>query len=188
MKKIILLIILLTISTNAYAGISVCYNPDNTVKEFILRGNVIPNCDYYDVGLNVTQAKYDIVRNLLQTVPVKYLKKLGAYPVEMSSSEKVAVDDALAAQLDAEFRAGSKAQFDGNNTTATPLRCLAKVILDEINVLRTRDRDRAVDVANATNLANLKTLWAARSSLNDRTLAQAKTAIQNCVDLGETDE
>lgn len=70
---------------------------------------------------------------------------------------------------------------------AKEIRAVLLVILDELNILRTRDRDRSVDVAAATTLADLKTRWAARSSLDDRTAAQGKTAVQNKLDGGSSD-
>ncbi len=67
------------------------------------------------------------------------------------------------------------------------VRGAAAVLVDEINFLRARDRDRADDVAAATSLADLKVRWAARVVLTDRTLAQAKTAIQNKITDGTAD-
>lgn len=172
----------------AFAGITVCYNPDDTVKDFSLSGSSVEGCDYFDIGFNVTEAKYDQIKNLLKTVERRYLKKLSGEPVEMSSAEKVAVDDALAAEIEADLRANSKSQFDGNNQTALGLRCLAKVVLDEINTARKWTRDFKTEVAAATNLANLQSRVATLPTLNDRTLAQAKTAIAGCVDNLEADE
>ena len=67
------------------------------------------------------------------------------------------------------------------------MRAAAAVLVDEINLLRQRDRDRADDVAAPTSLADLKTRCAARASLTDRTLAQAKTAIQAKITAGAVD-
>jgi hypothetical protein len=67
------------------------------------------------------------------------------------------------------------------------VRGAAAVLVDEINALRQRDRDRADDVAAATSLADLKVRWAARAALADRTLAQAKSAIQNKITTGVAD-
>ncbi len=58
------------------------------------------------------------------------------------------------------------------------LRAVALTVLDEVNALRARDRDRAADVAAATSLADLKSRWAARAQLDDRTKAQAKAQVQ----------
>lgn len=57
------------------------------------------------------------------------------------------------------------------------IRGLMLVMMDEINILRTRDRDRSADVAGAATLAALKTAWSARSSLTNRTAAQIKPAL-----------
>lgn len=57
------------------------------------------------------------------------------------------------------------------------LRGVALAAMDEVNVLRQRDRDRAADVAAATSLADLKTRWAARAALADRTPAQVRAAV-----------
>lgn len=67
------------------------------------------------------------------------------------------------------------------------LRSLVILLLSEINTLRQRDRDRAVDVAAATSLANLQTRWAARPPLNDRTAQQAKAALLANIDSGQAD-
>lgn len=66
-------------------------------------------------------------------------------------------------------------------------RAAAFVTMDEINILRQRDRDRAADVAAATTFADLKTRWAARSSLDDRVPSQIRTAIQNKINSGAAD-
>lgn len=70
---------------------------------------------------------------------------------------------------------------------ADVVRAVVLVLIDEINILRLRDRDRSTDVAAATSLADLKTRWAARSQLNDRTGLQAKSAINIKLDAGEAD-
>lgn len=67
------------------------------------------------------------------------------------------------------------------------LRGILLAAIDEINLLRQRDRDRAADVAAATSLADLKTRWAARAALTDRTAAQAKTAVVNKINSGDAD-
>ncbi len=67
------------------------------------------------------------------------------------------------------------------------LRALIITAMDEINLLRQRDVDRSIDVAAATSLADLKTRWAARSALSDRTIAQLKTAVQNKINAGSAD-
>lgn len=83
------------------------------------------------------------------------------------------------------LRAQAVAVFDGDG--ARLLRAIGSVLVDELNILRQRDRDRAADVAAATSLADLKTRWAARSTLADRTLAQAKQAIKDAANSAATD-
>ena len=61
--------------------------------------------------------------------------------------------------------------------TGKVLRAVAKLVVDEINILREWEVSLQAAVAAATSLADLKTRVAALPTLADRTLAQAKTAI-----------
>ncbi len=123
------------------------------------------------------------LRTLLETVPVKYLIVIGSPQVrEMTVQEKAVVDAAIAAALLAERRQAARNIFDTLDFWGRILRAVVSLVVDEINILRQRDRDRAVDVAAAISLADLKVRWAARSSLADRTYAQARTAIRNFID------
>jgi len=70
---------------------------------------------------------------------------------------------------------------------AKALRALVAVLLDEVNALRQWLASFKVEVAAATNLADLKTRVATLPATPDRTLAQAKTAILNKVDGGTVD-
>lgn len=111
-------------------------------------------------------------------VPTKYWR-VGTNPVqEMDAAEKAAVDQAEADAATTADRTAAKADIERRLFVA-----LVKVLIDEINILRTRDRDRAADVATALSLADLKTLWALRAELTDRTGAQARNAIKNEIDL-----
>lgn len=131
---------------------------------------------------DTTPQTVEQLRTLIGTVPVKYLIVIGNPQVrEMTIQEKAAVDAAIAAALLAERRLGAKNLFDAIDLYGRILRAVVALVVDEINILRQRDRDRAVDVAAATTLADLKTRWAARSSLADRTYAQARTAIRNFI-------
>lgn len=86
------------------------------------------------------------------------------------------------------LRAKAKALLDAtDDRIADALRALVLVLVDEINLLRQRDRDRSVDVAGAATLAALKTAWAARPPLADRTGAQARAAIKSHLDSGDAD-
>ena len=66
-------------------------------------------------------------------------------------------------------------------------RAVYLVALDEINLLRQRDVARSADVAASTSLADLKTRWAARAALDDRTVTQFKTAVQGKITSGLAD-
>lgn len=66
-------------------------------------------------------------------------------------------------------------------------RAIILSLIDALNISMQRDRDRATDVAAATSLADLKTRWAARSTLNDITVPQAKAAVQNKINSGNAD-
>ena len=175
------LIPMLLFSNLAFAGISVCYNPDNTMKDFSLRGDQVQGCDYYQAG-----AKYDQVRTLLKTVERRYIKKLGSDPVEMSPAEKVAVDDALAATNETQYRTQQKGQFNG--AQGVYLRAMVDILIKELNTLRQWDESFKAQVALASNLADLKARVAALPTMPDRTLLQAKNAIQADIDSKSVDE
>ena len=157
----------------------------NWAKQYISSQDPIGYIGQNDVLIfeDTTAQTVAELRTFLETVPVKYLIVIGNPQVrEMTTQEKAAVDAALAAALLAERRAGAKNLFDAVDILGRVLRAVIVLVIDEINILRTRDRDRSVDVAAATSLADLKTRWAARSSLSGRTTAQARTAIRNAID------
>ena len=105
-----------------------------------------------------------IVKALVASVGRKYLKVVGDDTAEMNGGEKNAVDAAEVAAIDANLRAVANSLYNGQQEQGQALRALVKVLLDEINTLR------------------------ALHSLGDRTLAQAKTAIQGAIDAGDVDE
>lgn len=61
-----------------------------------------------------------------------------------------------------------------SDPVARAIRAAVLLMMDELNVLRQRDRDRATDVAAATSLADLKTRWALRPGLADRNAGQMR--------------
>lgn len=101
--------------------------------------------------------------------------------------EMVMASDETPEAITAKRRLAAIAQLTDPLPLGKALRAAMLGLLDEINLLRERDRDRAVDVAAATSLADLKTRWAARSSMANRTNAQAMTFIQNKVESGAAD-
>lgn len=154
----------------------------NSVDPALYQGQ--PDIKVYTDTSNPTEVD---VKALVDANPLRYLKVVGEAVEVMTLAEKNAVDAAIAAALLAAQRSGAKNLFDSAAQEGKILKALILVLIDEINALRTRDRDRAVDVSNSTSLADLKTRWAAQSSLSDRTAAQARTAIRNHIDNGDSD-
>jgi hypothetical protein len=88
----------------------------------------------------------------------------------------------------AKERAGAVTQLlTDTSPNAKCIRGALLLIMDELNILRQRDRDRAIDMAAGTSLANVQTRWAARSTLADRTASQIKTGVQTKVTDGTAD-
>lgn len=121
-------------------------------------------------------------------VPLKYWKHVAGTIVEMTQAEKDAVDASLAAAALSRLKITAKALYDGQQEQGQALRALVLVLLDEINTLRGWMQDFKDGVATANNLADVKTLVAGLPNTPDRTLAQAKTAIQSEIDAGSVDE
>lgn len=67
------------------------------------------------------------------------------------------------------------------------LRAEAALMIDEINTLRQWITSFKAEVAAATTLADLKTRVATLPTLADRTIAQAKTAMQTKISAGAVD-
>lgn len=84
-------------------------------------------------------------------------------------------------------RAPAAACYDGTGAEAKALRALAGVLVDELNALRQWVTSFKAACAAATSFADQKTRIAALANVPDRTLAQAKTAIQNKVNAGAVD-
>lgn len=138
----------------------------------------------YDDATTPTE---ESVKSFLLGKSLKYFKVSGNDVVEYTQAEKDALDAAEAANLLAEQRSEAKSFYSSPDALGKIERAVALVLLDEINVLRQRDRDRATDVAAAASLADLKIRWAARSGLPDRTATQARAAIENKIDSGGSD-
>lgn len=165
----------------------------NTITNFDLSGdgpsNIgLPNTLVFDDSSEALLLKHHAFTALVNTgLPMKYMKHVSGNVVEMTAGEKSAVDTAETAAITAQIRSDAKAFLIGFVSSSLFQRAVADIIKDEINILRKRDRDRAIDVAGAGTLAALKTAWAARADLTDRTLDQLKTAINNRVDDGTVD-
>lgn len=115
------------------------------------------------------------------------------FDAALTGPQKSTLDTAVAAHVPnpnaalLRLRAAAKVLAQAADIVPEALRAVLLTVLDEINVLRQRDRDRSTDVAASTSLADLKTRWAARSTLNDRTAAQAKQAVLDKIDTGNAD-
>ena len=125
-------------------------------------------------------------RALIQSVPAKYLIHEAGVIREMTSGEKAVVDSEISAAAKAISKTDAKNSIDGN--IGYDKRALAKVLVDEINVLRQWLASFKTEVAAASNLADLKTRVAGLPATPDRTLVQAKTAYKNLLDGISLDE
>lgn len=84
-------------------------------------------------------------------------------------------------------RAPASAQLDTRDPTGALIRAVAGVTMDELNAIRQWIEAFKAQVALATTLADLKTRVAALPAMPDRTLTQARTAIQAKITAGAVD-
>lgn len=191
MKLIKLFAFCFLISNTAQAGISVCDDGNGKVASFSLRGNPIQGCEYYDNGQNISEAQDTAIRTLLKTVPQRYLKMINGFPAEMSPQEKVDVDDAWAAEIQAktvsDSRSGAKDSVDQLSPEGVRLRASLLVILDRFNTVTKRIDDIEACIESASTLANVKTCVTALNPIGQATATQMKNAIKNEIDGGFAD-
>ena len=156
---------------------------DNLVVDYVVSS---PHDPTYPVLAGQAAIKDPDV-SALAAVPRLYWKQEGGLIVEMTAPEKAALDAEIAAAAIAAMRSGGIVIISAQSPVGILERAFADIVKDEFNILRQRDRDRSVDVAAATTLADLKTRWAARSTLADRTLAQLRTAMEDRMNTGNVD-
>lgn len=121
----------------------------------------------------------------LRGTEIEWLDSNNPKPTDIEIQAAVAN---LPASINLDQRNGAISQFVSDHSPMAKVeRAILLTIKDEINILRQRDVDRAVDVAAATSLADLKVRWAARSALDPRTIQQAKTSVENKINTGEPD-
>lgn len=190
-KRILLLVFCFSFLKLAHADSVVIFSTTtNGCLRYLPSQDPTPYLSRIDAMIftDTTPQTEEQVQVLISTIPIRYFKKVGNPQItEMNTSERAAVDAAIAlARLILE-RENAKRLYYNPSYIAKVLRAIVLLVLDEINTLRTRDRDRSADVAAATSLTNLQTRWALRSSLADRTPAQARTAIFNKIDSGSAD-
>lgn len=106
----------------------------------------------------------------------------------LSELQSVMDSDTTPQAVTGKQRSGAVSQLlSDRSSSAKLIRSILLIVLDEINILRQRDVNRSLDVAAATTLADLKTRWAARSSLQDRTSTQFLNAVESKINSGESD-
>lgn len=86
-----------------------------------------------------------------------------------------------ARQVERERTQTVEAFLNDQSPTARVQRATITVLVAELNALRKWIRDFKVEVAASTSLADFKTRVAALNNMADRTLAQAKTAITDAI-------
>lgn len=120
--------------------------------------------------------------SLVSGQPQKYWKHVAGAIQLMTQGEKDAIDAAAAAAVIANAKTAAKAIQDDLTSQSRAIRAVVKETVDELNAIRQWIVAFKVQVAAATNLANLQTRVAALPDMPDRTYTQAKTAINNIVD------
>ncbi len=148
---------------------------------------VDPNVPKNEVEPNDADVLINPDVSAVAAVPLKYWKRVGDLIQEMTAGEKTTLDAAeAAAALTARRTTASNVS---NNSTADgiQMRAIVSILLDELNTLRAWTVSFKAEVAAATTLADLKSRVATLSTLNNRTLTQAKTAYQNKINDGSAD-
>lgn len=123
----------------------------------------------------------------LPAVAPKYLKQVGGQIVEMTQAEKDSIDNAEIVAQALSVRTGAKSYLMGFSDNPLFQRAYADILKDEINILRQWLADLKLQVALASNFADLKTRVASLPTTPDRTLTQLRTAINNRIDSGTVD-
>lgn len=117
---------------------------------------------------------------------------LVAFADALSGAQEAQLDAAVAAHVpDPNYDLqllydAAMAELDTVQSTGLQhLRALIVLLVKELNILRKRDRDRAVDVAGAGTLQALKSAWALRPALADRTGIIARQAMRTEIAAGQ---
>jgi len=186
MKKLVVFFVTILISTSSWSDLIVFFDP---VTSEVLKVSSDARLDPSEYQRNpnyvilTQESDMKAVHALRENLPDRYLKNQNGSILEMTASEKTQSDNRLLLSV----RDQAKAVFMSSEHDGNVLRAIVLVLIDEINTLRSRDRDRAVDVENATSLADLKSRWASRNALDDRTTSQAKTAVKNKINSAQSD-
>jgi len=113
MKKYILSLAFLLLTSPAWSGAGVCHDGSGNITEYTLDGDWVfftqtDNCKYYK------DAEFEQLKSELIGVPKKYIKWDNGLdkPVEMTQAEKDAVDQAIAdAKKQAEIERAERLDF-----------------------------------------------------------------------------
>jgi hypothetical protein len=119
----------------------------------------------------------------VQSVPRKYWRRPLTNPVtEMTGPEKAVVDAQLASAEANVQKARAKQTYETTDQQGRVLRAVVVLTVDELNALRTWTRDFKTLTAASANYSAFATAVSTLPTLNNRTYAQAKTAIESAVD------
>lgn len=89
------------------------------------------------------------------------------------------------ASLLAAYQAQAASLIDEHTIHGIVQRAFAKIVMDELNLLRKWTRDFKTEVAAATNLADLKIRVGTLPTFADRNLGMLKTEIQTLINSGD---
>ena len=143
MKLFILVISFFLNSVSVFAGQLVCSDVNGNITEYSPSDNSRSGCLFFDIGPSLTQAKYDSIRTLFQTVEQKYIKVDASVPREMTLAEKTAKDSTLQTASNT----SEIARIDNFDITGGELgRALASLI----------NESTALTLASNTTLAKIK--------------------------------
>lgn len=131
-------------------------------------------------------------------IPIDGVSYDGSFTVAYqasATSQQIAQGESLKANFDfsqtaedawvvSQAESTAKSKYTNTDDLGRLFRAVVSLLIDELNTLREWDMSLQAAVAASTSLADLKTRVAALSSLPDRTVGQAATAINNKIDGG----
>ena len=175
-------------------AIGITFNNQNVVTDAninadSLEWSVKQNSLVFHDGNSSEDIRNTII-NLLQTVPIKYLKIVNSMVVEMTAEEKLTVDAAeafaLSAKQQEEMRSIGPIIIDEKSAQYAVLRGMLIEILNYVNTERTNFNSLLTWLGTQGTLVNRNQLPSAQLSI--ATVSQALTAIKNRIAAGEADK
>jgi len=182
MKKLGIFLIVLLITTPAFAEKWICYDELNfsivkRVQGDCLNLGVCSGANNTGIASNCFEAtaqEYQAGSQFFKKINTSAL--IGSRVIDWTQQEIDSYIAAQASSTDASIREESKTGFDGFNSQALAYKALVEILIDEINLLRQAITEMTVETNQLTD-----------RNLPPRTLAQAKTAIKNKIDGGTLD-